>query len=220
MRLAKDIRPHMSLLHVAVTWHEGSPLNARVPLLCFLSLSSSFPMLTYPGFWQLFSSLPKGWIPLRLSKLFYKPLEPQAIGTTLGWLQLTQTRLSLIFAAQPPWHWCSRLSLSDPCFSWSSLFFTMGALWKQLPCWMSAGGFLFVNDFLIPFCLVLRQHQSAVSSPSLEVRWFALLSQVIPEEVSGTLNGYFWSLPFRFLKFYLFSPTLCRKSFGIKTRHS
>lgn len=30
---------------------------------------------------------------------------------------------------------------------------------------MSAGVFLFVNDSLIPFCLMLRQFQSAVSSP-------------------------------------------------------
>lgn len=63
------------------------------------------------------------------------------------------------------WHWHSHFLLSDPSFSWSFLFFTMDVLWKQLHHWMSAGVFLFVNDSLSPFCLVLRQSQSAVSFP-------------------------------------------------------
>lgn len=58
---------HMSSpCHVTVTWHEGCLFNAHVLLffscvtcMQLSSLSPSFPLLTYAGFWQLSSSVPK-----------------------------------------------------------------------------------------------------------------------------------------------------------------
>lgn len=55
---AKDLWPHVSYLHIAVTWHEASLLNTS-DLLCFLVafvcilfplLSPQFPMLTCSDF--------------------------------------------------------------------------------------------------------------------------------------------------------------------------
>lgn len=139
----------------------ASLFNACVLLLCFLValvcillsllsppfLEESVDLLTCSGFWQLSSSVPKAGSLLGFKASLNAGVEaPAHLWVTeespVGISQaspVSSAALSDLLLLQPPWLWYSHFPMSHLCFLWSFLFFTMGALWKQLDCWMSAG---------------------------------------------------------------------------------